>query len=144
MVYFMIYRICHCVTTQCGKRVVINTMYRQKNARTRVHLCTIRRKLRMLLRPSSMFLKDAIRFCASNRFVRRNVLRARTRVRASADVWTKNGLVRFTAERKSEQESHRKRDSMKQKGWSVSATNSFLSKVAAVLTIMAISTFESQ
>lgn len=81
-------------------------MHRQKNARTRVHLCTIRRKLRMLLRPSSMFLKDAIRFCAPNRFVRRNVLRARTRVCASAD---QKWAVWSTAERKSKRESHRKR-----------------------------------
>lgn len=95
------------MTTRCGKRVVINATHRQKNARTRVHLCTIRRKLRMLLRPSSMFLKDAIRFCAPNRFAETSS--AYGHVCASADVWTKNGLVWSTAERKSKRESHRKR-----------------------------------
>lgn len=105
----MIYRICHCMTTQCGKRVVINTTHRQKNARTRVHLCTIRRKLRMLLRPSSMFLKDAICFCALNRFAETSSRKTYGHVCASADLWTKNGLVWSTAERKSKRESHRKR-----------------------------------
>lgn len=36
------------------------------------------------------------------------------------------------------------RDSMRQKGWSAPTTNSFLSKVAAVPTVVAISAFESQ
>jgi len=111
VVYFMIYWICHCVTTQRRKRVVVNTMRRQKNARTRVHLCTIRRKLRTLLRTSSMFLKDAIRFCAPNRFVRRNVFRrAFRRICTHPQTSAKNKLVLAATERRCEREKERRRE----------------------------------
>lgn len=105
VVYFMIYRICHCVTTRCGKRVVINTTHRQKNARTPVHhqaeIADASSVLKYVFKRCDPFLRP--------KSVCRNVLRVRTRVCTSADVWTKNGLVRSTAERKSKRESHRKR-----------------------------------
>lgn len=35
----MIYRICHCVTTQCGRRAVVSATRRQKNAHAHTRTC---------------------------------------------------------------------------------------------------------
>lgn len=115
---------------------------RRTDKRMHAHLCTIRRKLRMLLRPSSMFLKDAIRFCAPNRFAETSSAYGHVcaRPRTCGPKMGSFGL------QQNERASGRAtgRDSMRQKAWSAPTTNSFLGKVAAVPTVVAISAFELQ